>query len=115
MWPAVCSPVASPVHNVLGTTNMPVEPHCPNCRSSLTAPTERVMPDAVVEYRCPNCNYQIPLLAPAHTHVETCPECAAAPVPVRTMPGVDGTGLLNYSYCGSCGLLLGRFWGMIGL
>lgn len=46
---------------------MPVEPNCPSCRASFSEPRERVMPDNVVEFRCPNCNYQIPLLAPAHT------------------------------------------------
>jgi len=74
------------------------------------------MPDKVVEYRCPTCTYQIPLLAPGpRLFTQACPECAADPPPEETISGVDSTGLLNLLFCGSCGCLLGRYWGMVGL
>lgn len=73
------------------------------------------MPDGVVEYRCPACTYQIPLLAPVAPYGEACPECGAGPAPVEAVSGVDSTGLLNLLFCSSCGCLLGRYWGMIEL
>ena len=73
------------------------------------------MPDRVVEYRCPTCTYQIPLLAPGHQQEEPCPECTADPAPAETISGVDSTGLLNLLFCASCGCLLGRYWGMVRL
>ena len=94
---------------------MPAQPHCPGCKAPLETPRERLMPDRVVEYGCPTCMYQIPLLAPGTQLGEVCPECASAPVPTETTPGVDSTGLLNFVFCGSCGCLLGRYWGLVAL
>jgi len=73
------------------------------------------MPDGIVEYRCGACAYQIPLLAPAAADFGTCPECGVSPVPRESTIGIDSTGLLNLLYCGSCGCILGRYWGMIRL
>ena len=73
------------------------------------------MPDGIVEYRCSACAYQIPLLAPAGADFATCPECGVSPVPRESAIGVDSTGLLNLLYCGGCGCVIGRYWGMIRL
>jgi DNA-directed RNA polymerase subunit RPC12/RpoP len=90
-------------------------PHCSNCKAPLETPRERLMPDRVMEYRCPACAYQIPMLPPGARWEEACPECDASPAPTETIPGVDSTGLLNFLACGSCGCVIGRYWGMLGL
>ena len=94
---------------------MAVQPHCPGCNVSLLVPRERIMPDQVVEYRCANCMYQIPLLGPGRAAGGACPECAADPATEDSLSAVDSTGLLNLLFCGSCGCLLGRYWGMMEL
>ena len=73
------------------------------------------MPDRVVEFRCPTCAFQIPLLAPGNPEMAPCPECGADPAPAASISGVDSTGLLNLLLCRSCGRLLGRSWGLLGL
>ena len=73
------------------------------------------MPDRVVEYRCSACAYQIPLLAPGPREGSACPECSTDPAPEESIFGVDSSGLLNFLFCGSCGCLLGRYWGMLRL
>ncbi len=73
------------------------------------------MPDRVVEHRCPSCNYQIPLLGIGGRPEEPCPECAAGAPSAESVSGVDSTALLNLLYCGSCGCVMGRYWGIIGL
>ena len=89
-------------------------PHCQNCGSPVGILKEREMPDRVVEYRCATCGEQIPLLA-LGTHLEVqCAECAAEPAPLSTTQVVDTTGLLNLVSCGSCGCVIGRYWGMLG-
>lgn len=70
------------------------------------------MPDGVVEHRCPTCQYQIPLLFPGPPPTDACPECGARQV-LESARGVDSTALLNFLFCGSCGGILGRYWGMI--
>ena len=89
--------------------------HCPVCKATFGAPRERMMPDRVMEYRCPTCMYQIPLLAPGLQDEVVCSECAAGPTPTEAVSGVDSTGLLNFLLCGVCGCLLGRYWGMMRL
>lgn len=93
---------------------MAARTHCPECKEPLDVPKERLMPDRVIEYRCAACSYQIPLLAPGAQLEESCPECGASPTPAEASPGVDSSGLLNFIFCGSCGCLLGRYWGMMG-
>ena len=71
------------------------------------------MPDRVVEYRCPACGYQIPLLGAGLRGPEACPECGTDSAPEATETGVDSSALLNLLLCGSCGCLLGRYWGIV--
>ena len=92
---------------------MATEPHCPACKAAFAVPTERIMPDGVVEYRCPSCAYQIPLHTPSPGGEDTCPECGVGAESLTTVPGVDSSGLLGFLYCGACGCLLGRYWGML--
>ena len=73
------------------------------------------MPDGVVEYRCPDCAYQIPLLAPGPRPREACPECLVDPAPEVSLDSVNSSGLLNLLFCGSCGRLIGRYWGLLGM
>ena len=92
-----------------------MEVHCPDCKTSFPSPRERMMPDRVIEYRCPACEYQIPLLAPGNPWTQACPQCSAGPEAAMRTVGVDKSGLLSFLYCGACRCLLGRYWGILQL
>ncbi len=92
---------------------MTVKPHCPNCRQLIEKSKERTMPDGVVEYRCPSCMYQIPLLVPQVSSAPQCPHCDTRPTDIINLAGLAGDGPLNLVVCSSCGCLLGRYWGLM--
>ena len=91
---------------------MPAEPHCPGCRAPLEAPRERLMPDGIMEYRCPSCSQQIPLIPPGGRPEGPCPGCGVAD-PATSLKQVDTSGMLNFLLCGSCGRVHGRYWGVL--
>lgn len=74
-----------------------------------------MMPDRVMEYRCPACEYQIQLLAPGNPWTQTCPQCSSDTAAAKMAVGVDSSELLSFLYCGGCGCLLGRYWGILPL
>ena len=71
------------------------------------------MPDGVKEYRCPSCNFQLPLLVPGQIDGLGCPEWETFTGPHRVIRGVDTTGLVNLVACSRCGGILGRYWGLM--
>ena len=87
--------------------------HCPECSEPLESPQVRVMPDGVAEYRCPQCSWQIPMVIATQLGSLGCGGCALAPTKVSVLRGVDSSGLLNLVSCEGCGLVLGRYWGLL--
>ena len=88
------------------------QPHCPACSGPLASPSVRVMPDGVAEYRCPSCSYQIPMVQPTQLGALACGSCVSGPV-TAVLRGVDSSGLLNLVTCEGCGVVLGRYWGLL--
>ena len=71
------------------------------------------MPDGVLEYRCPACGYQIPMLVLGQFEGESCSHCGDSSGSRHTVREVDSSGLLNLVVCSACGRVLGRYWGLV--
>ena len=89
------------------------EPHCPECSGVLGTPQVRVMPDGVAEYRCGGCSWEIPMVVVTQLGSLGCEGCGTDAAEVRLVRGVDSSGLLNLVSCEGCGVVLGRYWGLL--
>ena len=89
------------------------ELRCPECPAVLATPQVRVMPDGVAEYRCGECSWQIPMVVVTQLGSLECDGCGTDAAEVRVVRGVDSSGLLNLVSCEGCGVVLGRYWGLL--
>ena len=83
------------------------------CGATLEAPAVRVMPDGVAEYRCGGCSWQIPMVVVTQLGSLGCEACGTEKAEVGVLRGVDSSGLLNLVSCEGCGVVLGRYWGLL--